>query len=117
MHVSPALCTTICLLALAAPAAAQEGLLTPNSLLQGCEALTENAPTASGMQMGACAGSVAAALAIGQAQGTVCMPADGNVIGAARIVADFVYEQAERRGQRFGVVALQALQARWPCGQ
>ncbi len=67
--------------------------------------------------MGACAGSVAAALAIGQAQATICMPADGNVIGAARIVADFIYAQAERRGQRFGVVALQALQARWPCGQ
>jgi hypothetical protein len=117
MHFALGLCAAACLLALATPAAAQEDILTTPSLLQGCEALTENAPTASEMQMGACAGSVAAALAIGQAQNLVCMPGDGNVVGAARIVVNFIYERAERRAQPFGPVALSALQARWPCSQ
>ena len=117
MRFIPGLCAAICLLAFAAPAAAQDGLLTTPSLLQGCEGLIENAPTASDMQMGACAGSVAAALAIGQVQNLVCMPGDGNVVGAARIVVDFLYERAERRAQPFGPIALAALQARWSCGQ
>lgn len=117
MRLVAGLCAAACLLALAAPAAAQEGILTTPSLLQGCEALIENAPTASEMQMGACAGSVAAALAIGQVQNLVCLPADGNVVGAARIVVNFIYDRAERRAQPFGPVALAALQARWSCGQ
>jgi hypothetical protein len=117
MRFVAALCALACLLGPAAPAAAQEGLLTPPSLLQGCDALVENAPTASEMQMGACAGSVAAALAIGQAQQLVCAPADSDVIAAARIVVNYIYATTERRGQRFGLVALQALQASWPCGQ
>lgn len=106
-----------CCLALAGPAAAQDDLLSTPSLLQGCEALTENAPTASDMQTGACAGSVATALSIGRLLERVCMPEDGTVIAAARIVIAYIYDSAERRGQRFGVVALQALQSQWPCGQ
>ncbi len=117
MRFAHGLCAAVCLLAFAAPAAAQDDILTPQALLQGCEALIENAPTASEMQMGACAGSVAAALAIGQAQNLICMPGDGGVLGAARIVVNFIYERGERRVQPFGAVALAALRARWPCGQ
>lgn len=117
MHFAPGLCAAACLLALATPAAAQGDILTTPSLVQGCEALIENAPTASDMQTGACAGSVAAALAIGLAQNLVCPPGDGSVVAAARIVVNFIYERAERQSQPFGPLALAALQARWSCGQ
>jgi hypothetical protein len=115
MRFAPALPVVLCLIGLAAPAAAQDALLTPQSLLQGCEALVSNSPGGTDLQTGACAGSVDTALAIGQSQGRVCMPADSGVVSAARVVVNFIYEQAERRSQRFGLVALQALQTRWPC--
>jgi len=115
MRLAPALPMLLCLLAPAAPVAAQEGLLTPPSLLQGCEALVSNAPGGTDLQTGACAGSVDTALAIGQSLGRVCMPADGSVLGAARVVVNFIYDRTDRRTQRFGLVALQALSERWPC--
>lgn len=117
MRLFPGLCAALCLLGFAAAAAAQQDILTTPSLLQGCEALIENAPTASDLQTGACAGAVSAALAIGQAQSVVCLPGDGSVVSAARIVVNFIYERAERRSQPFGAVALAALQARWSCGE
>lgn len=117
MRLLPGLCAALCFLGFVAAAAAQDSLLTTPSLLQGCEALVENAPTASDMQTGACAGSVAAALAIGQARNLICMPDDGDVLAAARIVVDFIDERAERQAQPFGPLALAALQARWSCGQ
>lgn len=118
MRLAPALAVVLGLLALAAPpVAAQDTLLSPGSLLQGCEGLVNNAPGGSDLQTGACAGSVDTALAIGQSIGRVCMPADGNVVSAARVVVNYIYEQTGRRSQRFGLVALEALQVRWPCRQ
>ena len=96
-------------------AAAQDNMLATPAMIQGCEGLVENAPTASDMQMGACAGAVAGALAIGQSQRRVCAPDGTGVVGAARVVLNYIYERADRRTQRFGVVALAALQANWPC--
>lgn len=105
------------LLAAGAPRAAhaQQGLLSTEAQLQGCEAFVEDAPTANQMQIGACAGGVAAALDIGLGAGRVCRPADVNLVAAARAVTDYIQESAERRSLRFGELALEALARRWPC--
>jgi hypothetical protein len=100
---------------LSTPAAAQDDILATPAMIQGCEGLVENAPTASDMQMGACAGGVASALAIGQSQRRVCAPDGTGVVVAARAVLHYIYERTDRRSQRFGVVALRALQENWPC--
>jgi hypothetical protein len=109
--------TAAMLVAAGAPRAvhAQQGLLSTEAQLQGCEAFVENAPTANQMQIGACAGGVAAALDIGQGAGRVCLPAGVNLVAAARAVTDFIQESAERRRRRFGELALEALALRWPC--
>ena len=82
------------LLAAGAPRAAhaQQGLLSTEAQLQGCEAFVEDAPTANQMQIGACAGGVAAALDIGLGAGRVCRPADVNLVAAARAVTDYIQE-------------------------
>jgi hypothetical protein len=96
-------------------ARAQQGLLTTEAQLQGCEAFVEDAPTANQMQIGACAGGVAAALDIGQVAGRVCRPADANLVAATRVVTEFIQESAQRRSRPFGDLALEALALRWPC--
>ena len=109
--------TAAMLVAAGAPSTtrAQTGLLSTEAQLQGCEAFVEDAPTANQMQIGACAGGVAAALDIGQGAGRVCLPADTGLVAAARVVTDFIQESAQRRSRRFGELALEALALRWPC--
>jgi hypothetical protein len=110
----------LCLLALvcvATPAFAQstDDIVATPSLLIGCRALVENAPTGDMMQIGACAGAVSAALDISRSQRKVCPPAGGGVIDAARVVIMFVDERPERKYDQFGPLALIALGDRWPC--
>jgi hypothetical protein len=105
------------LLGLAPPSEsrAQPGLLATESLLQGCEAFIEDAPTANQMQIGACAGGVNTALEIGRAARRVCPPADAGALVAARVVTEFIQEHSERRSRPFGTLALEAMAQRWPC--
>jgi hypothetical protein len=101
----------------AAPAVAQpaEGIVATGSILLGCRALVENAPTGDMMQIGACAGAVSVALDISRSQRRACPPAGGGIIDAARVVIMFVDERPERKSDQFGPLALTALGDRWPC--
>ena len=92
-----------------------QGLLTTEAQLQGCEAFVEDAPTANQMQIGACAGGVAAALDIGSGAGRICRPADASLVAAARVVTEFIQQSSERRRRLFGDLALEAMAYRWPC--
>jgi hypothetical protein len=91
-----------------------DSIVSTKSLLQGCRALVENAPTGDMMQIGACAGAVSAALDISRSQRRACPPA-GGVVEAARAVIMFVDERPERTRDQFGPLALVALGDRWPC--
>jgi hypothetical protein len=75
------------LIGAAAPAAAQpaDGIVATGSILMGCRALVENAPTGDMMQIGACAGAVSAALDISRSQRRVCPPPGRGIIDAARL--------------------------------
>lgn len=105
-----------CVVGFATSAAAQSGqsIVTTESLLVGCQALIENAPTANPMQTGACAGAVKSAADIGRATQRACVPVD-DVLDAARVVVVFARESARHRAEPFGLLALQALERRWPC--
>jgi hypothetical protein len=105
------------LIGIAGQAAAQSSndVVATGSVLMGCRALVENAPTASAMQMGACAGAVNAAMDISRAQRRSCPPGGGDLITAARMVIEFVDERPERKGDQFGPLVLMALADRWPC--
>ena len=109
--------TFVVLIALAGPVAAQptDSIVATGSLLMGCRALVENAPTGDMMQMGACAGAVSAAVDISRTLRRACPPAGGAVIDAARVVIMFVDERPERKNDEFGPLALLALGDRWPC--
>jgi hypothetical protein len=90
------------LLGAAAPAVAQpaEGIVATGSILLGCRALVENAPTGDMMQIGACAGAVSVALDISRRKARV--PAcRWRVIDAARVVIMFVDERPERKSDRW----------------
>jgi hypothetical protein len=104
------------LIGAAGAAAAQptDGIVATGSILMGCRALVENAPTGDMMQIGACAGAVGAALDISRSLRRVCPPA-GRGIDAARAVIEFVDERPERKNDQFGPLALTALGDRWPC--
>ncbi len=105
------------LISAAVPAAGQPaaGLVATGSILMGCRALVENAPTGDMMQIGACAGGVSAALDISRSLRRVCPPAGRGVIEAARVVIEFVDERPERKSDQFGPLVLTALGDRWPC--
>ena len=105
------------LIGAAGPAAAQpaEGIVATGSILMGCRALVENAPTGDMMQIGACAGAVSAALDISRSLRRVCPPAGRGIIDAARVVIMFVDERPERKNDQFGPLVLTALGDRWPC--
>jgi hypothetical protein len=92
-----------------------DSILATGSLLMGCRALVENAPTGDMMQMGACAGAVGATLDISRAERRACPPSGGGVIEAARVVIMFVDERPGRQADQFGPLALQAFRDRWPC--
>jgi hypothetical protein len=94
---------------------ADPGLLATESMLQGCEAFVEDAPTANQMQIGACAGGVSVALEIGRAARRVCPPSDAGTVAAARVVTEFIQDHGDRRSRPFGTLALEALSTRWPC--
>ncbi len=104
-------------LGVAGPVAAQstEGIVATGSILMGCRALVENAPTGDMIQIGACAGAVSAALDISRSQRRACPPAGGGIIDAARVVIMFVDERPDRKNDQFGPLALTALGDRWPC--
>jgi hypothetical protein len=107
----------VALFGIAGPAFAQttDDIVATSSLLMGCRALVENAPTGDMMQMGACAGAVSTALDISRSQHKVCPPIGGGVIDAERVVVMFVDERPERKYSQFGPLALIALGDRWPC--
>ena len=108
---------TLALLAGAASSAVAQptdSIVATRSLLMGCRALVENAPTGDMMQMGACAGAVSTALDISRVQRRACPPA-GSVIDAARAVIMFFDERPERQADQFGPLALTAFGDRWPC--
>jgi hypothetical protein len=109
--------TIAVLIGLASPAMAQMpgGLLATGSLLAGCRAFVENAPTGDMMQMGACAGAVSAVLDVSQTLRRACPPSDVGVIDAARVVIRFSDVRASRASESFGPMALAALSDRWPC--
>jgi hypothetical protein len=115
VHLLLAVAVVFASLAIPSAGRAEPGLLTTDSLLQGCEAFVEDAPTANQMQIGACAGGVNTALEIGRAARRVCPPADIGAVAAARVVTDFMQDHAERRSRPFGTLALEALGQRWPC--
>ena len=92
-----------------------DSIVATGSLLMGCRALVENAPTGDMMQMGACAGAVSAAVDISRTLRRACPPAGGAVLDAARVVIMFVDERPERKNDEFGPLALMALGDRWPC--
>jgi hypothetical protein len=99
----------------AATAQPTDSVVATGSLLMGCRALVENAPTGDMMQIGACAGAVSAALDISRSLRRACPPGGGSVIDAARLVIMFVDERPERKNELFGPLALIALGDRWPC--
>jgi Ssp1 endopeptidase immunity protein Rap1a len=105
------------LIGVAGSAAAQSagGIIATGSVLAGCRALVENAPTGDMMQVGACAGAVSAVLDVSRSLRRVCPPPGGGVLDAARIVIMFVDERPERKADQFGPLALMALGDRWPC--
>jgi hypothetical protein len=105
------------LIVAADPAAAQpaDSIVATGSLLMGCRALVENAPSGNTMQIGACAGAVSSALDIGRTLKRTCPPGGGGVIDAAHVVIEFVDERPERKNDQFGPLALTALGDRWPC--
>ena len=109
--------TLAALVCIAMPAAAQpaESIVATDSLLMGCRALVENAPTGNMMQIGACAGAVSAALDISRLLQRSCPPSAIGVIDAARRVIMFVDERPERKADQFGPLLLTALSDRWPC--
>ena len=92
------------LIGAAGPAAAQptEGIVATGSILMGCRALVENAPTGDTMQIGACAGAVSAALDISRSLRRVCPPAGRGIIDAAARIM-FVDERPERKNDQFGL--------------
>ena len=94
-----------------------DSVVATGSLLMGCRALVENAPTGDMMQMGACAGAVRAALDIGREVGRACTPPNDGVLEAARVVIMFVDEKPERKSEHFGPLAVTALGFRWPCSK
>ncbi len=102
-------------LSMPAMAWAQADIVTTGSLLQGCRALAENDPNGNAMQIGACAGAVAATMDIARSQRRACPPAGSGVAEAARIVVNFANENAARRAEPFGPMALTALADRWRC--
>ncbi|MGE0222849.1 MAG: Rap1a/Tai family immunity protein [Acetobacteraceae bacterium] len=103
-------------LGVATSAAAQSGqsIVGTTSLLIGCRALVEDAPSANPMQTGACAGAVKSAIDIGRMTRRSCPPSD-DLLAAARVVIVFADDNAKHRAEPFGVLALQALERRWPC--
>jgi hypothetical protein len=107
----------VALIGIAGPASGQtaDNIVATPSLLMGCRALVENAPTGDMMQIGACAGAVSATLDISRSQHKVCPPTGGGVVDAARVVIMFVDERPERKYDQFGPLALIALGDRWPC--
>jgi len=109
--------TLAVLIGAAGPAVAQptDSIVATGSLLMGCRALVENAPTGDMMQIGACAGAISAALDISRALRRACPPPGSGVIDAARVVIMFVDERPERKLDQFGPLALTALGDRWPC--
>jgi hypothetical protein len=109
--------TLAVLLCSTGPAIAQpaDSVVATGSLLMGCRALVENAPTGNTMQIGGCAGAVSAALDIGRAQRRVCPPGGSGVLDAAHAVIMFVDERPERKTDQFGPLILMALGDRWPC--
>jgi hypothetical protein len=109
--------TFVILAAAAVPAYAQprDSVVATPSVLMGCRALVENAPTGDTMQIGACAGAVSAVLDIGRALKRACPPAGAGPLDAARVVIMFVDERPQRKSDQFGPLALTALGDKWPC--
>ncbi len=95
---------------------AQADIVSTTSLLQGCRSLIENDPNGNPMQMGACAGAVAATVEIARSQGRACAPAGGaGVVPAARVIVNYANESASHRAGAFGPMALAALSYHWRC--
>jgi hypothetical protein len=89
--------TLAVLLCSTGPAIAQpaDSVVATGSLLMGCRALVENAPTGNTMR--------------------VCPPGGSGVLDAAHPVIRFVDERPERKTDQFGPRILMALGDRWPC--
>ncbi len=105
------------LFGLATPAVAQTsgGMLGTPSMLIGCRAFVENAPTADMMQVGACAGAVSAVMDVARSLRRACPPQDAELVDVTRHVIRFADDNPRLASGPFGELALTALGDRWRC--
>src|SRR5262249_14176854 len=103
------------LLALTMPASAQ-ATTTANQMLQGCKGLRDDRMNSgvSVYQQGRCGGYVAS-LVYGVGGQEFCSPEGVSISRAVAVVIKYIEARPERMHESFGVVALEALIAAWPC--
>ena len=103
------------LLALTTPASAQD-TTTANQMLPGCKGLLDDRMTSgvSVYQQGRCGGYVAS-LVYGVGGQEFCSPEGVSISQAVAVVIKYIEARPERMHESFGVLALEALIATWPC--
>jgi hypothetical protein len=103
------------LLALTVPASAQD-TTTANQMLPGCKGLLDNSTTSgvSVYQQGRCGGYVAS-LVYGVGGQEFCSPKGVSIGEAVAVVIKYIEARPERMHEPFGMLALEALTAAWPC--
>jgi len=105
------------LLALTMPANAEENLASANSYLPGCRYFVVDnwaGGVREAYQRGQCSGFIAGL--IYEAAGTsLCMPSGVTYEQGVRIVIAYIEARPQRMHESFGLLALEALTAAWPC--
>jgi hypothetical protein len=103
------------LLALTMPASAED-TTTANQMLPGCKGLLEDRMTSgvSVYQQGRCGGYVAS-LVYGVGEQEFCSPKGVSIGQALAVVVKYIEARPERMHESFGLLAVEAMQAAWPC--
>jgi hypothetical protein len=104
------------LLALTMPASAAD-IVSANHFLPGCKsALSDNKVLipADALLQGRCTGFVQAFLAASPAL-DFCQPKGATISQSVALVVKYIEARPERMHEPFGVLALEALKAAWPC--
>ena len=94
---------------------AEEDDQSANYMMPACRSWLNSSNDATAFMKGICAGTIATIIAFGRHVGTHCAPRGVSNEQGLRVVIQYIDNQPARLHEKFGLLALEAMQNAWPC--
>jgi Rap1a immunity proteins len=86
-----------------------------NDMMPACRDFINSSSDTTPFSRGVCAGTIGTILAFGRHVGTHCAPLRVSNGQALRVVIQYIDKQPARLHEKFGLLAIEAMQEAWPC--